>query len=76
MKDGALYSWGTNTCGFVFDFLRSQVNLQIPAVGCFKVSLVQAGLVCVLRKSSTLGGELGIVTVTLLVLDQVQGSYF
>lgn len=51
---------------------RSQVSLQIPAVGCFKVSLVQAGLVCVLRKGSTLaGGELGIVTVTLCVLDQV-----
>lgn len=57
-------------------FSRSQVNLQIPAVGCFKVSLVQAGLVCVLRKGSALGGELGIVTVTLFVLDQVQGSYY
>lgn len=55
-------------------FPRKQVNLQIPAVGCFKVSLEQAGLVCVLRKGSTLaGGELGIVTVTLFVLDQVWG---
>lgn len=45
-----------------FCFSRSQVNLQIPAVGCLKVSLVQAGLVGVLRKGSTLGGELGIVT--------------
>ena len=55
-------------------FSKRQVNLQIRAVGCFKVSLEQAGLVCVGRKGSTLaGGELGIVTVTLFVLDQVRG---
>lgn len=47
---------------------------KLTAVGCFKVSLEQAGPVCVLRKGSTLaGGELGIVTVTLFVLDQVRG---
>lgn len=52
----------------VFCFSRSQVNLKISALHCFKVSLVQAGLVYVLRKGSTpAGGELGLVTVTFCI---------
>lgn len=70
-SNGALHSCGINTkntCGLVFCFLGSQVNLKISALHCFKVSLVQAGLVCVLRKGSTpAGGELGIVAVTFCI---------
>lgn len=78
-SNGALHSCGINTkntCGLVFlgwgvlvfCFSRSQVNLKISVLHCFKVSLVQAGLVCVLRKGSTpAGGELGIVAVTFCI---------
>lgn len=54
------FFWG----GVVFQ----ELNLKISVLHCFKVSLVQAGLVCVLRKGSTpAGGELGIVAVTFCI---------
>lgn len=76
-SNGALHSCGINKKhlwvvffwgGVVFCFSRSQVNLKISVLHCFKVSLVQAGLVCVFRKGSTpAGGELGIVAVTFCI---------
>lgn len=73
-SNGALHSCGINTkntCGLVFfggGFVFQEVNLKISVLHCFKVSLVQAGLVCVLRKGSTpAGGELGIVAVTFCI---------
>lgn len=73
-SNGALHSCGINTkntCGLVFFWggvVFQEVNLKISVLHCFKVSLVQAGLVCILRKGSTpAGGELGIVAVTFCI---------